>query len=1429
MGFYGNITNVNKTTFTFDKIYRNRKEMDDAIKGDLSDGVFIGRYVLIEYDENADTFFPRVYKQDNKFYTSFNCEEETRVRFSETQSEDDNAVTLNDIVYVLDGTGQNATRTFYKCIDKVEENGIVYAVFEETELSDKELPDPYLQNYLIDSKAYPDMKRGYDSTVWQKVFDEGAEKYVNIAELNSVVPTFDLTIDAPTQSPLTPHFDADSTDVYYKLHVQPQWGFKVAHATKADIKSNTGFSTEQNINYPSDETASYTKYSYNKSTGQLETKTDSNYNAAIYYNKAGFDKDTITYSDELIGDEIKIAPTGKSGDKYNSHDRSNPNATEVKIDTQELSIMLPSLGDSVAEMWNIIYGDENVNNSIKRNTDVNWDSIEGLRFIKESENGYQTEKDEITTVAGCINSIHDLMGMIIIEAETSDSIKVKDALTNRIYYGNLEPKKTLNGQPYKSFYIKDKTYSYEKGNERTITPINDIRDFSAGQYYYFANDNYYIENNGYRSGNTYYDLTGKVDLIETIIDSYEPGKYYYQPTTENGTLLPDYHIEFAENPDETKTYYKIKLDSMIPITGSSKETGNLIQFFKPIANPVIKNEDGTYNKGPFDGYFYQDPSSDRYILIKETATFEEIENFDCYWIEGYTITADTEAETDEEVYTYDVKTATVNKKIVFIKFEEDKNYYSINNENKSIIKLNYNDIDHSIIYYQFGENTKTKIEGLFYEPDTYYYLNEAGNYIFAKEEHLIEKYKDKYYKITDAENLENVVFYEPDKYYYKKAEDDYEIDTKETMSHDQYYDISELYVISDENNVFAKGSIWNINVEEPPEGVILGTRTEEWEWKELDGFARNLNTIHGLIIEINNILKTDDKLTRDRQTVQGCINIINDLIDKIDTLIPAHFIIVDEYGRMKSSPWTTKQIFNSYNYGNGNITADIEDVDMWIKLDIDDNHKNPMVTINHTYHPVGETTTISDKNTGIENENAGINNNTNDTIELYTPIVDNMGHIVGDNTEIVTLPYGYKTIKTNGRGNSENENATSDPSIIDIVADSTQDVLTINSGNKWIRIDSDSDNDTITISHDIHEIDSAAADPTDLNDGTDTITIQDINFDTAGHVISNKNHTYTLPFGYKSFKDSEENPGQTDAETTQSTMTLVGDDWIKPSVSAQDTLKYEHIGPVKSNEVKSEDADKTPLFGETFDIEDWYFDEKGHKSNRLTHTIKIPTGSLEDSASTNVANVLTSIDFTPSTGAIKTTHENLSQLILTGYEKIDNNADVSAKDTLSVALSKLQTQIIEEEEARAAAISSENESRTKDIKRIDEALNLLNGDASTVGSVANTTATEIAKIVNDNNNGSIDTLNEIAAWIINDTTGAAKMNADIGINATNIALNAAAIELLETSTVSIATYEAKIAELEQEILTVNSRCNVLDKEVKNLINKVAELEAKLDS
>ena len=66
-----------------------------------------------------------------------------------------------------------------------------------------------------------------------------------------------------------------------------------------------------------------------------------------------------------------------------------------------------------------------------------------------------------------------------------------------------------------------------------------------------------------------------------------------------------------------------------------------------------------------------------------------------------------------------------------------------------------------------------------------------------------------------------------------------------------------------------------------------------------------------------------------------------------------------------------------------------------------------------------------------------------------------------------------------------------------------------------------------------------------------------------------------------------------------------------------------------------------------------------------------------------------------------------------------------------------------------------------DIDNLQAAVNTLNADDKTEGSVDYKVAQEVAKILNDNDTSDIDTLEEIASWITNDTTGAASMAKDI--------------------------------------------------------------------
>jgi hypothetical protein len=93
-------------------------------------------------------------------------------------------------------------------------------------------------------------------------------------------------------------------------------------------------------------------------TGQWRTWKPSESNetpAAIYYNRAGFSPEVISLDEDE--DRIDMTPTGKSGHQYNAHGW-NPTEMSAQPDIQELSIMLPSIGTSIAKMWNLIYGNE---------------------------------------------------------------------------------------------------------------------------------------------------------------------------------------------------------------------------------------------------------------------------------------------------------------------------------------------------------------------------------------------------------------------------------------------------------------------------------------------------------------------------------------------------------------------------------------------------------------------------------------------------------------------------------------------------------------------------------------------------------------------------------------------------------------------------------------------------------------------------------------------------------------------------------------------------------------------------------------------------------------------------------------------------------------------------------------------------------------
>lgn len=141
MSFYGNIKRVNSSPFVFDRYFPSRKDMESKIG--TSDGVYVGRYVLIRYD----------------------CAYKT----GSTDSIDD-----------LD--------FFTRYIEELDTNG-----------NKKEDPR-FTQNCNDDLERYHDT---FNGTVWQKIYttvnSDGSpsEKYIMVAELNADAPKLGLSIISP--------------------------------------------------------------------------------------------------------------------------------------------------------------------------------------------------------------------------------------------------------------------------------------------------------------------------------------------------------------------------------------------------------------------------------------------------------------------------------------------------------------------------------------------------------------------------------------------------------------------------------------------------------------------------------------------------------------------------------------------------------------------------------------------------------------------------------------------------------------------------------------------------------------------------------------------------------------------------------------------------------------------------------------------------------------------------------------------------------------------------------------------------------------------------------------------------------------------------------------------------------------------------------
>ena len=815
MGFYGRvIKEPGLTQFTFDRIYSSLAE---ARANEKTDGIYSGRFVLVEYTN--DIALTGTIENLNEYIC---IKKDNDILYSKS------TIVENDIVRVDD----DSVVKIYQCNGYIENDiaifKLIYSAHDEKEKNIFNL------NSNID-KALFDTIRGYDSTVWQKVFlddDIANEKYVMVAELNAVVPEFHLTPDAPTMNPVPPHFDKESTNTTYWLHSQPNWGFRV--------KATAG---------ASDEKVDRITANYNKDTGNITYTTDK-IDAAIYYNKAGFDSEKQSY-DTTQQNSVNIT-MAKSGNKYNTHGFGQD--LQEADDIQEISIILPAIGNSVSKLWDMAYGD-NVNAEKKRNKDISWNSTKGNRLVVEDKagNGFEYKTSNTESIAGCINSVHDLMGMIIDTYNGS----TEDLDDNKIYYNPSN--KTYN----RRFINYEKNVEFVGNGTDTVTnqykEIGTLLSWEDSKHYIKdAENNYLLAIGKPQRLKQYYDIV--MNPIN-LSNSYSPNDYWYWD--EN---LKSYILD-SSSTASAKEYYTI----------SQLKSEQILFYTANTYYVAIESNENGPTKVQLDSEDYDS---------KKTY----------YYVAGdYTITNVFDPKTNN---VYQILEGGELKEVKNLrKLDSDQYYFKNGNTYTRVTQHNLPKPENKkepvpTTYYTFTTNKQET----FYTSGKYYYQTGENKNDYFKD--LDTSFNSDRIYYTLENELPELKFYEPEKYYYKDNNEKYILDKSESIVADRvYYELDKYYVFSDPSGEFAEGSEWNTNYA-VPSGVVVATRKEIVTLKEIEGFARDFNTIHGLILRLNQLLCANDANTRDINTVQGAINRLNDLIYRMGDITPNQVLVADKYGRL---------------------------------------------------------------------------------------------------------------------------------------------------------------------------------------------------------------------------------------------------------------------------------------------------------------------------------------------------------------------------------------------------------------------------------------------------------------------------------------------------------------------------------------------------
>ena len=1020
MGFYGNIVNSNKASFTFDKVYPSRKNMDDALNGPTgpgsnNDGIFLGRYVLVEYDEAPI----KVYMNGGKGYADAHYTHAVEGKFG---------FLYQDVI----------TGNFYEVKDG---RWIIYTGTE-----------PYAFNYRVDVENYG---RNYDSTAWMKRYDVDTNtySYVMVAELNTVIPQFHVVVDPPAQNADTPYFDKESTNLDYYLHLKGDYQHKIRKATK---KTESDEEVTQDVD----------KWTYKTITdGGVKKVISETYEAVpetidadIYYNNAGFDHATRTYSE--VPDKIGYELTSGGRNYFNGifDQRGKTGA----LDTKEWYFRLPAIGNAISKMWDKVYGYNGANKRYLNKALMREDTPEHLVSY------------DPTTLIGMINTCQDWLGYHFIEYHLAPGATLTNAdatITTSLMQENGISQYSVTYKTLECIFWKEaedghRQY-YQYAYNPSYTAFTGTTLNANTTYYYKDSDGvYHLANQA-----NYQALTADGGPINPLYNTYytrtdcwslEPLALEQEDTIYG--LIVEFNKLLGTNCDDVRS-----LDTVHGCINTMKDIIERIDLNLTPGRLLHTNDSGVIETT--STYYPSSTTDANRVLVGNP---EKSEN-KVSWENRVRKIGVLSPETSESVWTTNtgtVDTNANNNNVVNFKAGNKWIGFNIDTDNDQLIQVLHtastqaaHDFATDVVIDDDIDGSKGK-DCEFTIPLVK--TDNAGHVIGYTTKTIYVPYG--YHNIILAA---------------QSAEETAITTSNGTQSADA----------TNDNFTFATGNQWiEARVDEDKitfaHALIDDQATQKWEFKSTATTGWQAASADG------------NKLTIPTFEIDNAGHIVRS--DSVDFYIPHNFrnITVGANGADTDATQTAGTI----EADSTTDTWTIASQNKWLKVAAD--ATNDKITIGHIYSEQA----AHDFDTDVEIVSAlDGTSQTDNKIVLPVLKTDNAGHVIGYSTNTFYIPHNFKSITVV----SDDSDVDSTQTNGTLVADNIVDTWTFAPQNKWIDIAADPTNDKITIGHKYSPEQAHRNDTGDTVNQTPafgaTFKVPNYETDKAGHITKSSAHTVMIP------------------------------------------------------------------------------------------------------------------------------------------------------------------------------------------------------------------------------------------------------------------------------------------------------------------------------